>query len=48
MTASLTSRERVLKLFRKEKIDYIPVFSGMEISIHPAPACFDAPFMLSA
>lgn len=35
MTTSLTSRERVLKLFRKEKIDYIPVFSGMgNITVH--------------
>ena len=29
MTESLSPRERVLKLFRREKIDRIPVFSGM-------------------
>ncbi len=35
MAATLTSRERVLKLFRREEIDYIPVFSGMgNITIH--------------
>lgn len=35
MAASLTSRERVLKLFRREKVDYIPVFSGMgNVTIH--------------
>lgn len=28
MAMNLNSRERVLKLFRREKIDYIPVFSG--------------------
>jgi [methyl-Co(III) methanol-specific corrinoid protein]:coenzyme M methyltransferase len=31
----MNSRERVLKLFRKEKIDYIPVFSGYgNITVH--------------
>lgn len=31
----LDSRERVLKLFRKEKIDRIPVFSGMgNVTVH--------------
>ncbi len=35
MEADFTSRERVLRLFRKEKIDYIPVFSGMgNITVH--------------
>jgi [methyl-Co(III) methanol-specific corrinoid protein]:coenzyme M methyltransferase len=35
MMTSLTPRERVLKLFRREKIDYIPVFSGMgNITVH--------------
>lgn len=35
MTMTLTSRERVLRLFRREKIDYIPVFSGMgNITVH--------------
>ncbi len=35
MAASLTSRERVLKLFRREEIDYIPVFSGIgNITVH--------------
>lgn len=35
MAASLTSRERVLKLFRREKVDYIPVFSGMgNVTVH--------------
>jgi len=35
MTEHLTSRDRVLKVFRKEKVDYIPVFSGMgNITIH--------------
>jgi [methyl-Co(III) methanol-specific corrinoid protein]:coenzyme M methyltransferase len=35
MAATLTSRERVLRLFRKEKIDCIPVFSGMgNITVH--------------
>ena len=29
MTQEISSRERVLRLFRKEKIDRIPVFSGM-------------------
>lgn len=31
----LSSRERVIKLFRREKVDYIPVFSGMgNITVH--------------
>jgi MtaA/CmuA family methyltransferase len=35
MTTTFTSRERVLKLFKGEKIDYIPVFSGMgNITVH--------------
>ena len=35
MATSLNSRERVLKLFRREKLDYIPLFSGMgNITIH--------------
>jgi [methyl-Co(III) methanol-specific corrinoid protein]:coenzyme M methyltransferase len=35
MTTTLTSRERVLKLFKREKIDRVPVFSGMgNITIH--------------
>ena len=35
MAISLTSRERVLRLFRREKLDYIPLFSGMgNITIH--------------
>jgi [methyl-Co(III) methanol-specific corrinoid protein]:coenzyme M methyltransferase len=35
MTTTLSSRERVLRLFRREKIDYVPVFSGMgNITIH--------------
>jgi [methyl-Co(III) methanol-specific corrinoid protein]:coenzyme M methyltransferase len=35
MAATLTSRERVLRLFRKEKIDYVPAFSGMgNIAVH--------------
>jgi MtaA/CmuA family methyltransferase len=35
MTTNITSRERVLKLFKGEKIDYIPVFSGMgNITVH--------------
>jgi [methyl-Co(III) methanol-specific corrinoid protein]:coenzyme M methyltransferase len=35
MAASLNSRERVLKLFRKEKVDAIPLFSGMgNVTIH--------------
>ncbi len=35
MTTTLSSRERVLRLFKREKIDCIPVFSGMgNITIH--------------
>ena len=35
MAGTLTSRERVLRLFRRETIDYIPVFSGMgNITVH--------------
>ena len=35
MTESLSPRERVLKLFKREKIDRIPVFSGMgNITVH--------------
>ena len=35
MAMSLNSRERVLKLFRREAIDYIPIFSGMgNITVH--------------
>ena len=35
MVSSLNSRERVLKLFRREKTDYIPIFSGMgSITVH--------------
>lgn len=35
MSANLTPRDRVLRLFRREKIDYIPVFSGMgNITVH--------------
>ncbi len=35
MAMSLTSRERVLRLFRREEIDYVPVFSGMgNITVH--------------
>ena len=35
MTANLNSRERVLKLFRREKVDYIPVFSGTgNVTVH--------------
>ena len=35
MATSLSPREGVLKFFRKEKIDYIPLFSGMgNITIH--------------
>ncbi len=35
MAAELSSRERVLRLFRKEEIDRIPVFSGMgNVTIH--------------
>jgi [methyl-Co(III) methanol-specific corrinoid protein]:coenzyme M methyltransferase len=35
MATSLNSRERVLKLFRRESLDYIPLFSGYgSITIH--------------
>ena len=35
MSMTLTPRERVLKVFRREKVDVIPVFSGMgNITIH--------------
>lgn len=35
MEANLNSRERVLRLFRKERMDDIPVFSGMgNITVH--------------
>lgn len=35
MAAELNSRERVLRLFRKEEIDYVPVFSGMgNVTVH--------------
>jgi len=35
METGLNSRERVLKLFRKEKVDLIPVFSGMgNVTVH--------------
>jgi [methyl-Co(III) methanol-specific corrinoid protein]:coenzyme M methyltransferase len=35
MATTLSSRERVLRLFRREKTDYIPVFSGMgNITVH--------------
>ena len=35
METGLSSRERVLRLFRREKIDRIPVFSGMgNITVH--------------
>lgn len=35
METGLNSRERVLRLFRKEKIDRIPVFSGMgNVTVH--------------
>jgi [methyl-Co(III) methanol-specific corrinoid protein]:coenzyme M methyltransferase len=35
MATSLNSRERVLKLFSKEKTDYIPIFSGMgNVTVH--------------
>jgi [methyl-Co(III) methanol-specific corrinoid protein]:coenzyme M methyltransferase len=35
MEAELNSRERVLKFFRKEEIDRIPVFSGMgNVTVH--------------
>ncbi len=35
MATTLNSRERVLKLFSKEKPDYIPIFSGMgNVTVH--------------
>ena len=35
MATNLSLREGVLKFFKKEKIDYIPLFSGMgNITIH--------------
>lgn len=35
MATTFTSRERVFKLFRREKIDYVPIFSGMgNITVH--------------
>ena len=35
MAMNLNSRERVLKLFKREVIDYIPVFSGMgNVTVH--------------
>jgi len=35
MATSLNSRERVLRLFRKEKIDRVPIFSGMgNVTVH--------------
>lgn len=35
MVINLNSRERVLKLFKREVIDYIPVFSGMgNVTVH--------------
>lgn len=35
METGLNSRERVLKLFRKERVDIIPVFSGMgNVTVH--------------
>jgi [methyl-Co(III) methanol-specific corrinoid protein]:coenzyme M methyltransferase len=35
MVMNLNSRERVLKLFKREVIDYVPVFSGMgNITVH--------------
>jgi len=35
MASSLNSRERVLRLFRKENIDRVPVFSGMgNVTVH--------------
>lgn len=35
MATNLNSRERVLKLFRREKVDTIPLFSGMgNVTIH--------------
>jgi len=35
METELNARERVLKLFRREKIDRVPVFSGMgNVTVH--------------
>lgn len=35
MAATLNSRERVLRLFKREEIDYIPIFSGQgNITVH--------------
>ena len=35
MSTELTSRERVLRLFKGEKIDRVPAFSGMgNITVH--------------
>ena len=35
MAAELNARERVLKLFKKEPIDRVPVFSGMgNVTVH--------------
>ncbi|HLA27795.1 MAG TPA: MtaA/CmuA family methyltransferase [Syntrophales bacterium] len=35
MATNLNSRERVLKLFKREAIDYIPIFSGMgNVTVH--------------
>ncbi len=35
MGTELNSRERVLKLFKREQIDRIPVFSGMgNVTVH--------------
>lgn len=35
MGTELTSRERVLRLFKKEKIDRVPIFSGMgNVTVH--------------
>jgi len=40
MATSLTSRERVLSLFRKVEIDRIPIFSGMgNITVHGLERC---------
>ena len=36
MTASLTPRERVMRLFRKEPVDTMPFFSGMGMVLLPA------------
>ena len=35
MALELSSRERVLRLFRRETIDQVPVFSGMgNVTVH--------------